>query len=35
MIKFILFDILFSFVGSLGCAVGAFVGNWIKGKLSR
>jgi len=33
MIKFILFDMLFSLVGSLACAVGAFVGNWIKGKF--
>ncbi len=33
MIKFILFDMLFSLVGSLGCAVGAFVMNWIKGKF--
>jgi len=35
MIKFILFDMLFSLVGSIACAVGAFVMNWLKGKLSR
>jgi hypothetical protein len=35
MIKFILFDIFFSLVGSLACAFGAFVMNWLKGKLSR
>ena len=33
MIKFVLFDVLFSLVGALACLIGAFVGNWIKGKV--
>jgi hypothetical protein len=34
MLHFILFDMVFSLVGAIACAVGAFVGNWVKGKIS-
>ncbi len=33
MFKFILFDVLFSLAGAVACAIGAFVGNWLKGKF--
>jgi hypothetical protein len=34
MVHFIIFNMLFSLVGSLACAIGAFFGNWIKGKFT-
>jgi len=35
MVKFIAVDVLFSLVGSIACAIGAIVGNWIKGKFVK
>lgn len=35
MLKFIAFNLVFSLVGSIACAVGAFVGNWIKRKIVK
>ncbi len=33
IIKFILFDVFFSLAGAVACSIGAFVGNWLKGKI--
>ena len=33
MVKFILFDMLFSLVGAVACSIGAFIANWLKGKF--
>ncbi|WP_096350783.1 hypothetical protein [Mucilaginibacter gotjawali] len=35
MAKFILFDALFSLVGAFAGAIGAFIGNWLKGKIRK
>ena len=35
MIKFLLFDVVFSLVGSIACVIGAFIGNWMERRLNR
>jgi uncharacterized membrane protein (UPF0136 family) len=35
ILTFILFTLLFSLVGSVACAAGAFVGNLFKGKVGK
>jgi hypothetical protein len=35
MTKFVLFDAAFSLVGALAGAIGAFIGNWLRGKFGK
>jgi len=35
IMKFIAFNILFSLVGAIAGMIGAFIGNWLKGKIVR